>query len=93
MPELDPADAINQMIDEATNALAFDTPEKAAEALQELAYVCAKGGRDGQEMFEQLRKLVITGAETKTDKIFIAEKLQVAEQKLMEQRNDSIIIH
>lgn len=86
-------DKINALLDQATDALVNDSPEKAAEALQELAYMCSKGGSDGKAMFEQLRRLAITGAESQTSKPFIAEKLQAAELKLMEKRNGSRIIH
>lgn len=88
-----PEEKINTLIDQATDSLINDSPEKAAEALQELAYMCAKGGQDGKAMFEQLRRLVVTGAESQTSKPFIAEKLQAAELKLMEKRNGSRIIH
>jgi hypothetical protein len=92
MKQLSQDEKINALIDQATESLINDSPEQAANALQELAYICSKGGKDGRQMFEQLRKLVIVGAESQTSTVFIREKLIVAERKLMESRNGRTII-
>ena len=83
---------MNQLIDQGIAALAFDNPSLAADALQELAYVCSVAGDDGKQIFESVRKLVIVGAEAKTNKIFIKEKLEIAEEKLRERRTGTSII-
>jgi len=71
---------INSLIDQAVESLINDVPEKSAEALEELAYICAKAGLRGQELFESIRKSVIVNAEAKSDRLFIKEKLKVAEE-------------
>ena len=80
-----PISDIDKMIDECVMSLINESPEKAAEALEELARVC----RSSKEMFEDLRKLVITTAISKTSKAFVKEKLIISERKLREQRDNA----
>lgn len=83
---------IDRLISEATDCLVNDTPDKAAEMLQELAFMCSKGGKEGQQMFHHLRKLAIEGAKARSNGILIEEKILVAERKLQEKRNGPRII-
>ena len=80
------AQEMNRLIDEAARELAEDRADKAAEALQEIAYMFSKGGQDGFSMFESMRKLVITKAQVLAKTDFLAEKLKVAEQDLRDNR-------
>jgi len=83
---------MDNLIKEATDCLIDDTPDKAAEMLQELAFMCSKGGKEGRIMFEHLRKLVIEGAKARTSAILIDEKIKIAERTLQEKRNGPRII-
>ena len=80
------AQEINRLVDEAAKELAEGNAEKAAQALQELAYMFSKGGRDGFAMFESMRKIAVTKAQTLTNTDFLEEKLIVAERELNENR-------
>ena len=80
------AQEMNRLVDQAAQELAEDRADKAAEALQELAYMFSKGGRDGFVMFENMRKIAITKAQTLANADFIEEKRIVAERALKENR-------
>lgn len=82
---------IDKLIDDSIKSLVNDTPEQAAESIQELAKLWASSGL-GKQSFFNMRSHIIKMAESKTDAAFIAEKLRVAESKLMEKRTGSIII-
>ncbi len=83
-------DKLLSLVDQATDALLNDSADKAAQALQELAYMC----KQSRQLFEQLRKMAIMQAENEASNVlFIREKLATAETKLREKRNGSIIIH
>jgi len=81
---------ITKLMQQAEDALVDDAPEKAAEALQELAHVWAKAGVP-QSSFLDLRKHLVQAAEGRTSAPFINEKLRVAEQLMRENRNDRTI--
>ena len=86
---MDKEDKLLKLVDQASDALVSDSADKAAQALQELAYMC----KQSRELFSHLRKMAVLQAEGQTNAIFIREKLQLAEEKLRESRSGSIIIH
>ena len=75
----DPADKLNDLIDQAIDALANDDPEKGADALTELAHVFAKAGT-GVEPFRNIRQHIIQEAEKQTSAVLIKEKLTIIER-------------
>lgn len=70
---------INNTIDEAIMALADESISVGAEVLLQLATTWAKAGLP-QESFQDIRQYIINEASDKTDALFIAEKLKIAEQ-------------
>jgi len=87
-------DVINKTIDQAIHALVNDSPEKSAEALQELAHIFANAGLS-LKSFQDIRKFIINQASEQTSAYFIEEKVKAEEQILRNKRNDSrkIILH
>lgn len=79
-------DEFDNLIEDAIDSLIDDSPEKAAECLVELAHVWASCGMP-RSSFENLRKYIVNEAESRTDAVFIREKLTIAEQFLREQRH------
>ena len=81
---------IEELLIEVENALIDDTPEQAAEALEQLAQTWASAGLTYQS-FLDMRQHLVQQASTKTSAYFIKEKLQLAEQhqrKVRNERND-----
>jgi hypothetical protein len=78
---------IDQMITEAINALISDTPEKASEALTELAFLWASAGIP-KTSFNDLRQYVVSQAMSQTSVPFIEEKLRLAERINRKKRDD-----
>ena len=81
-------DEINLLIDDSTQSLINDSPERAAKSLELLAFECGRAGSDGLKLFQHLRTLAITGAIAVTDKPYIIERLQLAENIMRKKRND-----
>ena len=77
---------INDLLDSASFALVHDSPEKCADALLELAHICSTGGNDGRQMFECLRRIVITGAVGILDIDTLIDKLKHVERQLQIER-------
>lgn len=77
---MDAADKLNDLIDEAINALADDDITKGADELIELAHIFAKAGA-GQSSFMSIRQYVINEARERTCAPFIEEKLKLVERK------------
>ena len=75
-------DKVNAMIDQVSNELINGSPKKAAQALQELAYYC----KQSEELFIQMRRLAVTLAISKSNELFIMEKLKIAEEDLRDER-------
>lgn len=84
-------DDINDKIDEAINHLSDSNPNMGAEALVEIAHIFAKAGMSKQT-FMDMRQYIIKEAISRTDPLFIQEKLKSAEQQLQENRCGRIII-
>lgn len=76
---------INDIMDEAIDALADDNISVGADALLELANSFAKAGL-GIEQFQDVRKYVINEATERTDAFFIAEKLKIIERDMQNGR-------
>lgn len=84
---------VDNLINDAINALADDNPKIGAEQLQELAQIFAKAGMKKQS-FMDIRKHIIEQAIERTEPLFIKAKLEGQEQLLQEQRNGRTrIIH
>ena len=81
----DASDKLNDLIDEAINALADDNPEVGAESLVELAHVFAKAGT-GMKSFLNIRQHIVQEAIGRTSRPFIEYKLVAAERKLQNER-------
>lgn len=88
---------INDLMDECIDHLCDDSSECGAESLAELAYEFAKAGFP-QQTFTNVRSHCVNSAIERlgpSSAMFINYKLQIAEQKLMRQRNGDrrIITH
>lgn len=77
---------IDELIQECIDNLSDDSIGKGAECLVELAIKWAKAGLP-QSSFNDMRKYIIEEAITRTDKLFIQEKLLLTERKLRDERN------
>ena len=75
-------DKVNAMIDSVSKELINGSPKKAAQALQDLAYYC----KQSEELFQQMRRLAVTLAISKSNELFIMEKLKIAEGDLRDER-------
>jgi len=84
-------DRFNAAIDEAIVHLCDDDPNQGAGALVEIAHMWAKAGFPISS-FMEVRQYIVNEAKSRTDAIFIDEKLLSAERQLQEQRNGSRII-
>ena len=66
---------INTLIDQATTSLINDSLEQTVECLEQLAIECSRAGKEGQQIFNHVRKLVVVGAIAATSKMHILNKL------------------
>ena len=77
---------INGIIDQAIESLADDDIRQGGESLTELAILWSKAGMPIQSFYD-IRKYIIGEAISRTDAVFITEKLKIAERAAHEQRN------
>ena len=77
---------INKMIDDAILALSSDRVMDGVGELMELAIVWARAGMK-QSSFNDLRQYIIQEASERTDRLFIQEKIRMAEKALRESRD------
>lgn len=84
-------DQFNALVDEAIKELCGDNVQKGAECLIEIAQLWHKAGLPKKNFFE-MRQYIINEAIERTDKLFIYEKVQIAERKLREQRTNTVIL-
>ena len=78
---------IDRLVDECINNLADDNIHSGAESLTDLARLWAKAWL-GMKSFLDMRTYIINEASARTDAFFIQEKLQLAERKLQNERNN-----
>lgn len=79
---------INDMIDDAIKALIDDDVRQGADILFELA-VCFHGAGLPIETFYDIRRYIVEQAISKTDALFINEKLKLIERENRDRRNRS----
>lgn len=72
-------DQLNDLIDEAIKQLSSDDINTGADCLVEIAHLYARAGLP-QHLFGGIRQYIINEAEKRTDKLFIQEKLKLAER-------------
>lgn len=72
------------LINDAEQALINDTPQQAAEAMEEIATMFA--GIGAPQQFAEVRQHIIQSAAEKTSAIFVKEKLEAAESERQKRR-------